>query len=568
MPDQPNQTIALETYARRSYNYFDRMVDADGLPYFNIFWTEPAEAAHDWPDFGDVMSRALQGAIMGRHMTGEKAEIEETWQRKVLSYLGPDDGLLYRPATTFSQHVADAGDQMLTLYALVTAYADNGDPALRAAVMRMVDGMIARADAGEPGMRFLDGFSIKGLMAAARYADYEPALALAGRSVRHIFVDAPLFSPDNTFRHGGHMHGNLRCLVGSADYALATHDPVLFSRVDALYRWVRGTATRFGFLPEAIGRKADVVLCETCALMDYLGLAVTLANHGHPEYWGDIERVVRNQLIENQLVDASWLASDPTGRPDTHQFTWRDVGERMVGGYAGWSSPTHILAVRETLGAHWGGDELHGKTRAFQNCCGGSGTHAFFIAWKNAARYDAGRLDVHMHIDKLLPQAEIRGYQPYQGLLTIKLTAPAEIKVRIPEWVSPDEMRVEASSGLISGKAWGNYLHLGAHAAGEQLRISYPLAEYAEEESIGNPGWRQYRYRAAWRGDTVMEMIPLGNDYETGWSDYDNRDVPVFYGEAGPGRLYQRQAMLTGGEPEFAKLHVDDGGLDFWHGLA
>ena len=33
------------------------MVDKDGLPYFNIFWTDPAEAAHDWPDFGDVMSR-------------------------------------------------------------------------------------------------------------------------------------------------------------------------------------------------------------------------------------------------------------------------------------------------------------------------------------------------------------------------------------------------------------------------------------------------------------------------------------------------------------------------------
>ena len=40
--------------------------------------------------------------------------------------------------------------------------------------------------------------------------------------------------------------------------------------------------------------------------MDFVGLGVTLANNGHPEYWGDVERMVRNQLLENQVADASW----------------------------------------------------------------------------------------------------------------------------------------------------------------------------------------------------------------------------------------------------------------------
>lgn len=35
------QTFALETYAQRGLNYCNRMVDKDGLPYFDIFWTEP-----------------------------------------------------------------------------------------------------------------------------------------------------------------------------------------------------------------------------------------------------------------------------------------------------------------------------------------------------------------------------------------------------------------------------------------------------------------------------------------------------------------------------------------------
>ena len=56
-PGETPRTFAVETFVGRAHNYLDNMVDQDGLPYFNIFWCEPAEAAHDWPDFGDVMSR-------------------------------------------------------------------------------------------------------------------------------------------------------------------------------------------------------------------------------------------------------------------------------------------------------------------------------------------------------------------------------------------------------------------------------------------------------------------------------------------------------------------------------
>ena len=76
-PSKPLRTFAIETLVGRTYNYLDRMVDKDGLPYFNIFWCDPAEAAHDWPDFGDVTSRQLQGAIMARHLTGKEAAQRE-----------------------------------------------------------------------------------------------------------------------------------------------------------------------------------------------------------------------------------------------------------------------------------------------------------------------------------------------------------------------------------------------------------------------------------------------------------------------------------------------------------
>ncbi|MHB0857072.1 MAG: hypothetical protein ACYC5M_05825 [Anaerolineae bacterium] len=563
-PQQPPKSFTVESYARNSLNYYNRMVDADGLPYFNIFWTHPgAEAAHDWPDFGDVMTRQLQGVIMARHMTGESLPIEATWLRKTLDLIDPETGLLMRPETTFSKHVADMGDAALTLYALVTAYMDSGDPDLQRACTRMVDGLWDRVHGqGDlPAGGFLSGFAIKSLMACARALPYERAFELAGALVKQVFETKPYFSPDNTFRHGGHMHGNLRTLVGAADYALAARDPILFSRVDALYRYVRSESTRFGFIPEVIGRHADIVLCETCALMDYMGLIVTLANHGHPEYWGDAERLLRNHLVESQVRDVSFLTNEDT-REDTYQFSWRDIGPRIMGAWSGWSSPNHILAAEEYL--HWGGPELADKTRLLQNCCGGSGAHALFIAWRNAARFQDGCLSVHMHIDKRLPEAEIRCQQPHQGLLTVDLAAPARLRVRIPEFVQPEAMWVESDGQRIPVKVWGNYLEIDARPAGTRVSVSYPLPVSDEELSVGCPGFRQYHYRATWKGDTVLRMDPIGNEYRTGYSDFEKRHVPIYYGVEGPGPLYQREHWFADQSPTPSDIQVDDGALDLW----
>jgi hypothetical protein len=85
MADNKKQTLALETYVKRSFNYYTNMVDASGVPYFNIFWTDPAEAAHDWPDSGDVTARQLQAVIMARRMTGVELPIEKIWYKNILS---------------------------------------------------------------------------------------------------------------------------------------------------------------------------------------------------------------------------------------------------------------------------------------------------------------------------------------------------------------------------------------------------------------------------------------------------------------------------------------------------
>ena len=337
---------------------------------------------------------------------------------------------------------------------------------------------------------------------------------------------------------------------------------IIYSRVNSLYQFFKTLGTRFGFIPEVVHRKGDLIACETCALMDYIGLGVTLANHGHPEYWGDVERIVRNHLIESQVKDTSWLRSN-NSREDTEQFSWRDIDKRMIGGYAGWSSPTHILACEETLN-WWGGAELKNKTRAFQNCCGGSGTHAFFIAWENIARFEDDTLSINLHLDKLLPQAEIRCYQPFNGLLTIDLKQSCHLQVRIPDFVAPHQLKIEADHHAIEPKVWGNFVKLGHQKAGEMIKISYPLPIITEQESIGNPGFRQYPYQITWKGDTVMKIEPLGKIHEMGYSEFEGKEVRCYYGKEGPGALYQRDDLLQQKSIILSELFLDEGKLDFW----
>jgi len=560
------QTLALETYAPRSLNYYDRMVDRDGLPYFNVFLTNPAEAAHDWPDFGDVTSRPYQAAIMVRHMTGETSKSESVWRRKILSLIDAETGLLTRPRTSYSGKTASLDDQGLTLYALATAYLDVPHEELKTTMVRMVAGLRRRIEAEPKGLGMASGgFMIKSVTAAGRAARHEPAFELA-KSLTSRVMAGGLFTDDNRFRPGAHMHGWLRTLVGVADYALYAGDRALFNRVDAMFRYLRSeVVTRFGFLPEVLPRKGDVVATETCAIMDYVGLAATLANHGQPEYWGDVERVVRNHLIESQARDLSWVKSG--GRQDTEEFSWRDIGARMEGAYAGWSSPNHFLAAEEML--HWGGPRLRGKVRLFQNCCGGSGSHAFFIAWKNASRFAGGVLSVRLHIDKLLPQAEVRGFQPYQGLTTVTLRLPCAVRIRVPEFVQDmGSIEMRLSGKPMRFRVEGNEIVSDRLAAGDRVEMRYPVPIREETASVGNPGFRQYRYRVTWKGDTVVKMEPVGNEVRTGYSDFEKRQVPVYYGKSGPGPLYQRKSMLRTAQPTLSALHADDGSLDFWGGLS
>lgn len=149
-------------------------------------------------------------------------------------------------------------------------------------------------------------------------------------------------------------------------------------------------------------------------------------------------------------------------------------------------------------------------------------------------------------------------------MATQDLKQPCKVRIRIPEFVDPKDIRAGSSQGEVRARVWGNYLELEERKAGERLAVSYPLLVREEEVSVGNPGFRQYRYRVTWKGDTVVRMTRIGEQVKSGFSDFDGRPVEVFYGKDGPRPLYQRDCLLENVEPKPAQLHLDNSRLDFW----
>jgi hypothetical protein len=194
--------FTFENLAAKSFNYLEQMVDSRTLPYFNIFWTDPAEAAHDWPDFGDVMSRQLQGAVMLRRMTGVEVATEKGWLQNVLGLIDPSDGLLHRPETTYSKALADWGDNALTLYALATAAIDSGGTQLRSTTVKMAEGLLRILRTDNLPETWTGSFAIKSLMVTARLLKSEAALEAAHLLVDRDILHRPTFTPDNTLAPG------------------------------------------------------------------------------------------------------------------------------------------------------------------------------------------------------------------------------------------------------------------------------------------------------------------------------------------------------------------------------
>jgi DUF1680 family protein len=386
----------------------------------------------------------------------------------------------------------------------------------------------SREQQGHEGtVKFDIGTPIRGLVKAYQLTGDESVLDTARQLA--AFCRLPAMWEDGWqwniagHQHGlfaGHFHGNVMALRGLLDLAVASGDETLKTIVHEAYEHACTTGVRRAgwfpgwITPERFGRLDDLAgwvkaVCEGCSLGDMVGLAVALSDAGVGDYWDDVDSCVRNQLVEQQLVDkdrmalaaddarihkpkqdvpdlAAFDAELAAVRPDLGAID--DVIERSLGGF-GFGSLTDLSPV------------------AAYGCCTGNAALGLYYAWEATVRHRAGMATINLLLNRTSPWLDIDSYLPYEGRVRIHNKTASSIAVRIPGWAAIEQVAVTLDGLAASPLQLGRYLLLPGTKPGQQIELRFAIPVETTEYIVNGR-----RHKLTLCGSTVVDVSPRADE--------------------------------------------------------
>ncbi len=470
----------------------------------------PATPEHASWDLGDMTGRYLEGLILTRRMgvgRPEFAVAEGRLGRYLLKLLVPD-GLVHDPQTGAVDHSFSQGS---ALYGLLAWFEDSGDPAIRRAIERLISGQLARME--RQGDRLVDktvkleqacgshlaGYQIWPVIHFYELTGYADARTLAEGLTRWALAD-PVLSPNGEITKAlsweGHIHSWLETLAGCVRTARNSSWPdreQIVDRCRAVYDWVQRTnATSFGWIATFPTHGS----CETCAISSAIRLALEFAASGRTEYLDDVERFVRNQVVEAQFRDLSAYTGGPV--PPT---------PLLLGCFDSQSLPGGHLGTR-------GGEDVG----TVEGCCLNGGMRALALAWNAIAASDEEGLTVNLALSVSGPAGRVIGYEPFDGRVDIIPQTPGAVRVRLPRWAKPKDVTVSIDDHAAPWRLENGYVILAHVAAKARVCVRYPLRERTEDVLAGGQ-----ICKVQWKGNTVVGISPSSGREPT----YQNRLKPA-----------------------------------------
>ena len=467
---------------------------------------KPVRLRHDIWDFGDTSGRFLEALILARQMiaaSSEREVAEERIRRFLFSLL--QNGVIGNPDQRAPDNMFSQGS---ALYALVTDYEVRPTLSGRARIEHFIASLSRLAVHTGDYLWFpqvatkiapCSHMAAYQVLPVVRYYEltaHPEALAYAERLSRWVLYHDPTINEDGVISKTGwegHLHAWMDTFSGIIRCSRAGHaldHGYVATRCRKLYEWVRATQTSpFGWVADSVGAKT----CETDTITSAIRLALELVKEGHPEYWNDIERFVRNQLVENQFHTVSGLG-----------IRERQTEEGLRGCFESWAHPNDLVGVDD-------GD--------IEGCCINGGIRGLFLAYQNAIVRERDLIRVNLLLSAGTPDLEVSSYLPFEGRLDLSPRSPLPLLIRIPDWLSAGSIRVAGGRDLRPAEEeGGHYLRLDGISAGSKIVLRFEQPERHRTHTVAGE-----EYRCLWRGDTVLEMLPEGKRYPT----------------------YRRQAMLA-----------------------
>jgi hypothetical protein len=424
----------------------------------------------------------------------------------------------------------------------------DGGPLWRQATRKLVDGMVRLAvDAGDIAYYYPSVFATArerpskppvpatwsysgstsecegtiiphGLVRAYRLLGYEPALTLARKLIN--WLRRNFYGPEGCFlatpgnRRFAHFHAHARGLLAMEEFSEAAGDQELMQFVVSAYEYAKGLIARqnvddpsqtpvsqganlIGYFPEW-ANSGRFESGETCQQTDMIALALRLSEAGVADYWDDADRWLRNHFAEAQLLNADWITRLPQDLPMWADGIFKDspkeystterVPERYLGGFAGAPDPNDWSAGRST-----------------GLCCLVNGSKALYWIWDRILRYHDGKLRVNLLLNRASAWADVDSYIPYQGRVDVKVKQPLDLRIRIPEWAAPPEVRC-AVDGHERALGWeGRYAVVGCVQPGQVASLTFPIPLRTDHVQI-----QKRPYTLVRKGNDVISIDPPG----------------------------------------------------------
>ena len=546
-------TLDLQERSRLAVNALTRATDplADHEMYFNAFFDRnPPMMQHNWADM--CQSKFMESLPLMRLASGSElnAHVDECWMETALHQLGTD-GLAYLPARGRPWAVAGARSSATTdvlpdqhiipaycgrlLSAMMLYHRRDGGPVWKDAAERLVDGLVDLAvDRGryayyapsshwaEKGCTVDQGrratmigahvaFVALGLVHVYRETGYGPAIRLAGKLVRYTVEELHYFGPDGSFTPGRaaprvgwtHFHMHTYALLAMLEYARVTDDATLLELAQRGFLYGRDAGEPLmGFFPWNLS-SPEHEITELCGVADMIALALKLTEAGAGDYWDDVDRWVRNVFAEGQLTPSraermERYASDlPLSLVDPACETTDRVGERNVGAFAG-TRPNDWCVVNRPVVEH---------------CCTSNATRALYFVWEHMLTHEEtqrttgslGKVWVNLLLNRSSPWADVDSYLPYVGQVDITVRKPVELTLRISEWVSPSQSRIQVNGSDRRVDWLGRYAVVADLVPGDVVRMTFPISERTDTV------WIEKRtYTLVRKGNDVVAIDPPG----------------------------------------------------------
>ena len=519
----------IQENARLALNYLTLMVDEkyDYLPYWLVnITTSPAFAKHCRVDDAELVASWYEAIDSVQQMlnTSDGDEVKAGFQRHLLKSWEPK-GLRYHEKYPWTHSIHSSFHEMSYILSAMNRWQqhepDNKQVSMLAKglVKGMRELVIQRktrtfwsgdceygykiyefpndvyfpdkgwdmnccTGRGEQSIR--NGIVLHPLVKRYELFGDEVALDLAEGLAEYGVGLSRYFSYDGEFH--GHIHSAVWFASGLVLLGRLTDNKRFVKKGKQIYDYVLSLSSSFGWVPEyAKWREPSEEFCETCCIKDMIECGFELIDAGYDEYWEVINNFVRNQLVEQQIKNASFAVIEDT--PDTEDSTYKNLDKRVVGGFSGGSDPNSISLQ---------------KFRAIAGCCVGTAPQAFGMVWERVVTSTNNKIVVNMPVEKEDSCACVEIGYPNFGWMRITIKTNADLYIR-PYSFMKDRCSLKVNNRVIPLVYKNGLIYIPSVQKADVVELSHTIKEEWVEETV-----RKTNYRVLWKGCDVVDIKPHG----------------------------------------------------------